>query len=170
MNLNFNDFYLNNKSHVIKFLYSFVRNEAVCEELSQEIFLKIYTKRDAGCVFPYVRNHLFTVARSTALDYIRKEKIRDRRFQEAAAEASLDDIFSSSLEDYYIEGEIISDLRETINSFPENERKVFIETQIECRGKKDVIKEYNISLYKINRIKEKVAYSIKKNLRSYYAD
>ncbi|MCL1912166.1 MAG: RNA polymerase sigma factor [Leptospirales bacterium] len=170
MAINFNDFYSNNKNHVMRFLYAFVRNEAVCEELTQEVFLKIYSKKDDRYICPYARSYLFTVARTTALDYIRKEKIRNRRFQEAGAEAGLDEIFSSSLEDYYIEGEIISNLHEAINAFPENERKIFIETQIERRVKKEVIEEYNISLYKINKIREKVARSIKKKLRPYYAD
>jgi len=170
MNLSFQEFYLNNKNHIIRFLYAFIRNEAICEELTQEVFLKVFTKKDAECVWPYARNYLFSVARTTALDYMRKERIRDRRFQKVVAEASLDDIFSSSLEDYYIEGEIISSLREAINSFPENERKIFIETQIECRGKKKVIEEYNISLYRINKIREKIAQRIKRKLESYYVD
>ena len=165
----FNDFYMSNKSHVIRFLHAFVRNEAICEELTQEIFLKIYAKRyNDDCCWHCARNYLFAVARTTALDYIRKERIRYRRFKEAVREAGLEDIFSSSIEDYYIEGEIISNLRETIDEFPEHERKIFIETEIECKGKRKVIQEYSISMYRINKIKEKVAQSIKRKLGSYY--
>ena len=168
--VSFNEFYLNNKNHVIRFLHAFVKNKAICEELTQEVFLKIYAKRDIRYIYPYARGYLFMVARTIALDYLRKEKARDKRFQKAIVEASLDEILNPSLEDYYIEGEIISDLREAINAFPENERKIFIETRIERRGKKRVIKEYNVSLYKVNKINEKVAQNIKRKLESYYID
>ena len=171
MNHSFRDIYADNKDQIFRFLHTFIRNEAVSEELTQDVFLKIFKKMDTECIcIPDVRNYLFSVARSTALDYIRKERAREKHFRKAVIEAGLDDIFSSSLEDYYIEGEIMSNLREAINSFPENERKIFIETQIERRGKKRVIKEHNVTLYRINKIREKVSQRIKRKLDSYYDD
>jgi DNA-directed RNA polymerase specialized sigma24 family protein len=142
----------------------------VCEELMQDIFMAIY-KKNIGLRANDLQSqkYLFVMARSFALDYIRRETRRNKKLYESILpEINKDDILNSSLEDYYIEGEVISSLHDVINSFPENERDIFLETHLTNEGKNKVREKYKISLYKINKIDEKISTRIKRKLKNYY--
>lgn len=169
----FNKLYDSYKKPVLRFIYAFVKNIAACEELTHDVFIKVYKKEllfsklDENAAGSY----LFAAARTTALDYLRRERVRDEKMRKAVlAEIDLGVILSESLENYYINGEVLSKLHDVINDFPEQERAVFLESEIEAKQKKEISQDHNISLYKIRKIQEKIKRSIKKKLASYYTN
>ena len=169
----FNVLYVTYKKSVLRFIYTFVKNLAICEELAQDVFCRIYEKEliFSGFDENATRNYLFSIARSITIDYLRRERTRESRLREAVyAEADYADIVSESLEDYYIEGEVFSELQDIINTFPEKMRAVFIEAEIGIQHKGQISKEFNISLYKIRKIQDEIKRSIKKKLNQYYDD
>lgn len=57
---------------VFRFILSMVRQEAVAEDLSQDIFAKLWTHRRGMESVSSIDNYLFIMARNRALDYFRK--------------------------------------------------------------------------------------------------
>ena len=138
----------------------------------QDVFLKLYEK--GICIDPYdprSMNYLFTMARNMAIDFLRREKCRERKYREFFfGEVEMDDNFTATVEDYCIEGEVLATLHDTINSFPEEERKVFVEKHFNnmyCRG---ITEKYDISFYRIRKIEDRITGRIKGRLKHYYPD
>jgi len=72
------------RAPVIHFLYRMVQNQAIAEELAQEVFLRVYRSRASYEPTAKFTTWLFRIATRLALNYI-----RDRRYEKA--HDSLDD-------------------------------------------------------------------------------
>jgi RNA polymerase sigma-70 factor (ECF subfamily) len=66
------------------FVERFVHSPDVAEELVQDIFLKIWTKREQLTDIDALKTYLFRAARNQALNYLRRGKL-ERRWAEAQA-------------------------------------------------------------------------------------
>ncbi|MCS7025117.1 MAG: RNA polymerase sigma factor [Bryobacteraceae bacterium] len=69
------------RSAVIHFLYRMVQNQAVAEELAQEVFLRVYRSRQSYEPTAKFTTWLFRIATHLALNYLRDE--RHERGQES---------------------------------------------------------------------------------------
>ena len=72
------------RAPVVHFLYRMVQNQAIAEELAQEVFLRVYRSRASYEPTAKFTTWLFRIATRLALNYI-----RDRRYEKA--HDSLDD-------------------------------------------------------------------------------
>ena len=63
------------------FVQRFVRSPDLAEELVQDVFLKLWSKREHLAEIETFRTYLFRAARNTALNYLRRVKL-ERRWQE----------------------------------------------------------------------------------------
>jgi RNA polymerase sigma-70 factor, ECF subfamily len=72
------------RAPVVHFLYRMVQNQAIAEELAQEVFLRVYRSRATYEPTAKFTTWLFRIATRLALNYI-----RDRRYEKA--HDSLDD-------------------------------------------------------------------------------
>jgi len=79
--------YLVEKYHrpIIHFLYRMVRNEAVAEELAQEVFLRVYRSRQSYRAEAKFTTWLYRIASNLAVNHV-----RDTRHERAAQTFSLD--------------------------------------------------------------------------------
>ena len=68
------------RSAVIHFLYRMVLNQAVAEELAQEVFLRVYRSRSTYEPTAKFTTWLFRIATHLALNALRDDK--NERFQE----------------------------------------------------------------------------------------
>ena len=157
---------------IVKFLHGFVPNWDICSDLSHDVFLKAY--ENIANLEPYsirTRNFLFTVAKNLAIDYIkrsRKESWKYRRI--VLEEVVLNDQFYKDVEEIFLEGEVVSTLHETINSFPEKERDLYVERKFEDRTVNEVADSYNVTPYKIRQIEEKISRKLRFDLEDLWYD
>jgi RNA polymerase sigma-70 factor (ECF subfamily) len=63
----------NYKGPVMSYLYQMVQNRKIAEELTQESFLKVYRSRDSYEPRLKFTAWLWTIARNTALDHLRRQ-------------------------------------------------------------------------------------------------
>jgi len=61
-------------SHIYGFLFKYVKDEAVAQDLTQEVFLKVWKNLKKIEKNKNFKSWLYTVAKNTALDYIKKKK------------------------------------------------------------------------------------------------
>jgi RNA polymerase sigma-70 factor (ECF subfamily) len=80
--------YLAEKFHrpIIHFLYRMVRNQAIAEELAQEVFLRVYRSRQSYRAEAKFTTWLYRIATNLAVNYA-----RDHRHERAAQSVYLDE-------------------------------------------------------------------------------
>lgn len=115
------------RSPVVSFLYRMVQNQAVSEELAQEVFLRVYRSRATYEPTAKFTTWLFRIATHLALNWIRDNKKKEKNHD------SLDEEIAEGLERQVadrqpsIEQELVRrtrvrEVREAIEALPEKQR------------------------------------------------
>ena len=106
------------------FVQRFVRSQDLAEELVQDVFLKLWAKREQLAEIETFRTYLFRAARNTALNYLRRAKL-ERRWRE---EQGTDDDppTSYAADEETVEQELAVAVREAINRLPPRCREIFL--------------------------------------------
>lgn len=106
------------------FTQRFVRSADLAEELVQDVFLKLWTKREQLAEIETLRTYLFRAARNTALNYLRRQKL-ERRWQE---EQGVDDDppASYAADEETVEQEVAVAVQQAINKLPPRCREIFL--------------------------------------------
>jgi|GEM_PF-2576407 len=168
----FNLLYCNNFVSVAVFLKRFFYDYALCEEIAQETFLKVYKNRVMLADNPSrQRNYLLTVARNIATDYCRRQSVEIKRLMEFHyQETVVDDIFCSQLEEACVEGEIIETLYDVIGESPAEEREIYLDMTLRGSTLADISVKNNISLYRMKAIQRKIDYAVRERLKPLWSD
>lgn len=143
------------------YLLRIVRDKDTAQELVHDVFLRIYERRIALDVeMETTRFYLYKIAKNMAFDLLRKKMRQDACFDDIVLqEVCLNDQFYRDVESVYIEGEVISTLRDTIRELPERSREVITLRGIEEMNLTEVVRETRLSKYHVARI-EKEAMSV----------
>ncbi len=70
------------------YIFSFVRDFDTAEELTEDVFVKLYLKRPANKKKCSFKTWLYTIGRNTAIDWLRKRKRENRISLDEIAELS----------------------------------------------------------------------------------
>lgn len=118
------------RSSVIHFVYRMVQEQAVAEELAQEVFLRVYRSRASYAPTAKFKTWLFRIASHLALNWLRDE--RHQRSQER-----LDDVVADlpvrQISDHRpnVEQELVyrvrlAEIRQAITALPEKQRAALL--------------------------------------------
>ena len=114
---------------VIQFLYRMVRNQAVAEELAQEVFLRVYRSRETYRAEARFSTWLYRIATNLGVNYA-----RDTRHERAASTVYLDETDSETgttpdvadttpdVEANLLRQERLNAIREHVMALPERQR------------------------------------------------
>jgi len=151
---------------VVKFLLKYVNDFNLAEDLAHDIFIKFYQKkRRISGDESMVRSYIFKSAKNIAIDYSRKQKRDEKNFMESLTVIDTgDDNFTSRLEEFIIEGEIISTVEDVLLEFPERSRRLFLEIAMEGKNMKKVSREENVSGYFIRKLYLQIRDTIRERL------
>lgn len=106
------------------FVQRFVRSPDVAEELVQDIFFKLWSKREQLSDIESFRTYLYRAARNQALNWLRRQKL-ERRWQEE--HGGEDDAPTPHLADEEAsEQEVAAAVQEAIQRLPPRCREVFL--------------------------------------------
>jgi RNA polymerase sigma-70 factor (ECF subfamily) len=114
------------RAPVVHFLYRMVQNDAVSEELAQEVFLRVYRSRATYAPTAKFTTWLFRIATHLALNWIRDGK--KEKGQESLDEELLDGVQRQvALEQPTVEQSMVyevklREIREAIGMLPEKQR------------------------------------------------
>jgi RNA polymerase sigma-70 factor (ECF subfamily) len=109
-----------------------IRNEDDAEDLTQETFIKAYNALASFDVKYFFSSWLMKIASNNCIDYMRKRKLETISYSQNISNNDDDDLFLQipSLEilpdEKYSENEKLKILLETIDSLPENFRKMIL--------------------------------------------
>jgi RNA polymerase sigma-70 factor, ECF subfamily len=62
-------------SKLFYFINSYIRNKEISEELTQDVFIRLWENKHNLINSPSINNYLYTIAKNLCIDYIRKKKI-----------------------------------------------------------------------------------------------
>lgn len=96
---------------VYRFVFSFVLNESIAEDITQDVFVKVWKKLKSYNNKYSFSTWLFSIARNTTLDYLRKKK--DILFSEFENEEGDNIIIDSLADDAPLADEALSRIQDT---------------------------------------------------------
>jgi RNA polymerase sigma-70 factor (ECF subfamily) len=114
---------------IIGFMYRMARNQAVAEELAQEVFLRVYRSRQGYAAEAKFSTWLYRIATNLALNHL-----RDTKNERAEVSVSLDepdeesgravDVADSrsTIEQELVERERLGQIRKHVDALPERQR------------------------------------------------
>lgn len=141
-----------------------VKSEAVAEEILQELFLKVWEKRDRIDPELNFKSFLFSIAQNMVYDHFRKMSLTERFRTE---------FFQTYAETYqHVEENVLfkqthEQLMQTIRMLPPQCQKVFILFKLEGRSYKEICQMLKISKSTVNNHLTKANRLLKKQLPYY---
>lgn len=163
--MNFEAVYLKYVSLVYNVALQYVQNVPDAEEITQDVFVKVYEKHGSFKGDSALKTWIYRIAINTSLDAI-KAKNRKKR----AAFANRDDAALEKLGDFNHPGvalenkEALADLFAAINKLPETQRHVLILLKIDDLSQKEVAQILNKSAKAIESTFQRAKQNLKKIL------
>jgi RNA polymerase sigma-70 factor (ECF subfamily) len=119
--------YLRHKGAVYRYMLNLCRNEAIAEELYQEVWMKLIKSRESYQVKAKFTAYLYKLAHNQFIDYYRKQNVRVVEDQSV----ELDDVEPDQLsrnnpEKQAQTNQTINKLSELLDSLPNEQREVFL--------------------------------------------
>ncbi|WP_439182855.1 RNA polymerase sigma factor [Carboxylicivirga taeanensis] len=129
------------KNRVFSFIKGLINNNSDTEELTQEVFVKIWTNRMSFNPELSVNSFIYTIARNTVYDFLRK-KLSHKKYIELLT----DDLSSdNSLLDYIYYNDASKLIQQLIAELPPQRRKIFMLSRYEGKTYRSIALELGIS-------------------------
>ena len=149
--MDFESFYITWYSRVKLFARDYVLSEEEAENITQDVFLDFYQKRDSLDFHINVIAYLFTSVKNRCIDYLRRKLLE----QEAASKMQEDFDLSfrmkfDSLEAFDMDGlsedNIKNIIEKALNALPKRCREIFILSKLEGKKQKEIAEQLNVSV------------------------
>lgn len=129
--------------NIVYFIQRYVKRIEIAEELAQDVFVYIFINKSKYNFKYSLRTYLYTIGRSKALNYIKKEKKIIELNENYIYDVDTD------LEENLFKEEKIKSIRNSINKLSENYQVLIYLADIERLHYKDICKILNKSLSQI---------------------
>lgn len=132
---------------VRKFISSFIGNEQAAEDLSQELFIRLWNKRFSIDPQKSIRNWLMVSARNAALNWLKSEsRIREAPIDEAEDKLSV----SSPIETIaYRQFEV--ELNNAISALPDRRKQIFKMSRIDHLSNDEIALRLGLSVRTVEK-------------------
>jgi len=127
---------------IFNFSLSYLKNKTDAEELVQDVFLKIWEKREILDTSQNIKAYIFKIAINTIYDFIRHKNI-EYAFNDFAKVNY--DKSSNSTWNKVIFNDMLSNLNELVAQMPEQRRRVFHLSKRKGLTNDEIAKKLNIS-------------------------
>lgn len=155
----FEEIYKRYSVNILKRLLRFVKDEEIAVELLQDIFLKLWERRESIDIERPLRSYLFRIAENKIIDFFRRAA-HDRKLLQHLATVSTELCHNTQNAIDLKDGELI--LQEAINALPPQRRKIFILCKIEGRTYEEVAEMLGISAGTVNDHMVKAGRTVRK--------
>ena len=164
----FEEIYSENYLFLVKYLYKLVHDLNLAEDFSHDIFLRIYKSRKTVITGENLRNYLKKSARNISIDHFRKTARDEEKTKRIIPELKeFDETFYLSVENFVIEGEVLSTVNDVLDKFPERKREIFKARILEQKTRRQVSEEEKISSYNIKKIENAILFKLREKLKQY---
>lgn len=127
---------------IYHFSFSYLKNKLDAEELVQDVFLKVWEKRETLDTSQNIKAYIFKIAINTIYDFIRRKNI-ENAFQDFAATNF--DTKSNNTWHAIIYNEILGKLNRLVEQFPEQQQKIYKLSKEEGFSNHEIAQKLNLS-------------------------
>lgn len=143
----FDKLYQSYSLRIYRKLFKMVKVDVLADELTQDVFVKVWTKRHLLDSEQSFRSYLFSIAQHLVYDTYRKMS-RDESLVNKVKLISTE-LYTHTEEDIYYK-ETAEMVQKAIELLPTQQRRVFQACKIEGRSYEEVARELNISVSTVN--------------------
>lgn len=119
-----------------------IKNEAASEEIVQDLFVKLWEKREQLTIETSVKNYLFRSVKNLCLNFIQHNKTKESYSRFILSEAEKNPAFEENFPEIDLAGKI----EESIQLLPEKRREIFRLSREEGLKYREIAKKLNISI------------------------
>ncbi len=146
-----------------RFIIQLTGSHEMAEEIVQDIFMKIWTKRQTlitierfdAYLYILSRNHTFNCLRQLAKDHLKKEKVIERLNKSGIAQ---EEVVSS---EYYML------IDQAVEKLPPQQQKAYILSRRECLKYEEIAQQMNLSKETVKKYLKLATRSIKNYVSTY---
>ena len=129
-------------SSLCLFAKQYLKDHATAEESVQDMFVRIWEKRQNLHIETSVKHYLFRSVRNHCLNQIQHEKIKNQ-YASKVIESANQEIDSSQ---FFIEVDLLKRIENSINSLPPKRQEIFKMSREQGLKYKEIAEELNISV------------------------
>ena len=123
------------------FISSIIKSDAIGEELTQDVFVKIWTNREKLTKVKSFSSYLYRVAKNTAINYLNRKYLEEKYIQ---AQDNTDEKHISIEEDIYVKDlEILIAL--VVDTMPPQRKRIFEMSRYQNIDNDEIASILNIS-------------------------
>ena len=155
------------KSHFAELtLYAmrFVMNMESAEEVVQDIFFNLWTKRDTLNISVSIKSYLYRTVKNTCLNIIKHQKIEDKYREHFSRELQTDEL---NADNWMVESELSDKITKAIEQLPPERKKVFILSRFEELKYREIAEKLNISIKTVENQMGKALKFLRNELKDY---
>ena len=145
------------------FAVQYLKDDSSAEEIVQDVFLKIWEKRNSIRIETSVKNYLFRSVRNTCLNLIQHEKIKNQHVDDTQKR------FKQEIDPdkYYLEIDLVKKIEESIDSLPEKRREIFRLCKEDGLKYKEIADRLNISVKTVEAQMGLALKTLREKLKNY---
>jgi len=149
--------------HLCNFAFQFLKEKAASEEIVQDVFFKLWEKRESTEI-KTIKSYLFSTVRNSCLNQIKHLEIRDtyKQHNEAQIQYSEQQNYDS-----VVENELSNHIEKAISSLPVERQKVFKLSRFEGKKYKEIAEELGVSVKTVESQMSKALKFLREELSEY---
>jgi RNA polymerase sigma-70 factor (ECF subfamily) len=130
-------------SALCSYAYKYINNTDECEEIVQDVFMKLWSNKDKINIDSSIKSYLYKMVRNSCLNLIKHVKLEEkyRKFNKEIIEED-----SMMENDSVIENELSSKIRTAIDKLPEQRKRIFLLSRYEGLKNKEIAEKLNLSI------------------------
>lgn len=159
----FNQFFHDYYTNLSRFAYTYVKDEAIAEEIVQEVFVNLWQKQELTEI-ESIRSFLYISVRNKSLNYLRDHKTRTLHENEFAMERERNSLYENN---EYEHKQLEQLVKDAVAELPEKCREIFELSRNENLTYQQIADQLNISA---KTVENQISIAIKKlktKLRDY---
>lgn len=150
-------------SSMCLFARQFLNDYELSEETVQDVFVKIWEKRNLLTIETSVKHYFFRAIRNQCLNRIQHEKIKLRYAHRVATEAQQE----VNPDQYFMEVDLLQRIEKSIDSLPPKRREIFRLSREQGMKYKEIAETMNISVKTVEAQMGLALKSLREDLKDY---
>lgn len=160
----FEQIFKNHYNDLARFCFSLVRDETVAEEITQEVFIYLWEKKEQIEISSSLKSYLYSAIKNKSINYIKYDLPKQRILMD------LSDTFISSSHDYQEPGEVKrlkKKIQWAINQLPEKCKQIFLLSRYGGLTYQEIAEELDLS---VKTVENQMSIALKKLRESLETD
>ncbi|MDX1636898.1 MAG: RNA polymerase sigma-70 factor [Balneolaceae bacterium] len=129
---------------LVRFVWGYVKSEAIAEEITQDLFTKLWQESTSLTIRSSVKSYLYSAARNMSLNHLKHREIEQEWEKEKKA-LYTDQPHESTLNKKLHDKMILEEVEQVIQDLPERRRLIFVLSRHQDMTYKEIARFLDIS-------------------------